>query len=71
MLSVTYAPHSGKKEHNCLPNDNILAPAELKAFADHKFNVAKMPISLFDRVENIGGKGENTVTGIFSFFHIF
>ena len=31
----------------------------MKAFADNKFNVAKMTISLFDRVENTAGKGEN------------
>ena len=32
---------------------------KLKAFADSKFNFAKMLISLFDSVENIVGKGEN------------
>ena len=32
---------------------------EFKAFADDKSNVANMTISLFDRVENTGGKGEN------------
>ena len=32
---------------------------KLKAFADVKLNLAKMMISLFDRVENIVGKGEN------------
>ena len=32
---------------------------ELKAFADDKFNVGKMTISLLDRVENAEGKGEN------------
>ena len=32
---------------------------KLKAFADDKLNVAKMTISLFDRVENTVGKGEN------------
>ena len=31
----------------------------MKAFADHKSKVAKMMISLFDRVENTVGKGEN------------
>ena len=31
----------------------------LKAFADDKFCVAKMVISVFDRVENIVGRGEN------------
>ena len=32
---------------------------ELKAFADDKLNVAKMTISLCDRVENTVGKEEN------------
>ena len=32
---------------------------KLKAFADDKLNVAKMKISLIDRVENTVGKGEN------------
>ena len=31
----------------------------MKAFADKKFNIPKMMISLCDRVENIVGKGEN------------
>ena len=44
---------------NYLPNDIILVRSELKAFADDKMNVAKMMISVFNRVENIVGKGEN------------
>ena len=32
---------------------------KLKAFADDKSNIAKIKISLFDRVENTVGKGEN------------
>ena len=32
---------------------------KLKALADGKINVAQMMISVFDRVENIVGKGEN------------
>ena len=43
---------------NPLPNDVFWAPTKVKAFADEKSNVAKMLISLFDRVENIS-KGEN------------
>ena len=42
-----------------LPNDKILELTELKAFADDKLNVARITISLFDRVENTVGKGEN------------
>ena len=33
--------------------------SKLKAFADDKFNLDKMTISLLDRVENTEGKGEN------------
>ena len=32
---------------------------KLKAFADYKLNEAQMMISVFDRVENILGKGQN------------
>ena len=42
-----------------LPNDKILALTKLKLFADDKANVAKMMTYVFDRVENIVGKGEN------------
>ena len=54
-----------------LPNDKILDMTKLtvidsnldmtklKVFADDKINVAKMMISVFARVENIVGKGEN------------
>ena len=41
---------------NSLPNDKSLTLTKLKAFADIKFNVAKMMIAIFDRVENIVGK---------------
>jgi hypothetical protein len=44
---------------NSLPNDKILGLTKLKAFADDKFNVAKMMISLFDRVENLVEKAVN------------
>ena len=44
---------------NPLPNDRILDLTKLKAFADDKFIGAEMMISLFDRVENTVGKGEN------------
>ena len=44
---------------NTLPNNKILDATKLQAFADDKFNVAKLMISLFDRIENIAGKGEN------------
>ena len=43
---------------NSLPNDKILDVTKFKAFAD-KLIVAKMMISLYDRLENTVGKGEN------------
>ena len=36
-----------------LPNNKILDWTELKAFADYKLDVAKIMISVSDRVENI------------------
>ena len=42
-----------------LPNDNFLDLTKLKAFADDELNFPEMMISLFDRVENTAGKGEN------------
>ena len=44
---------------NLLPNDNISDVTKLKACAEDKFNIAKVMISLFDRIENIVGKREN------------
>ena len=44
---------------NPLPNNKILDMTKLKAFADDKLNVTKMKISLYDRVENTKGEGEN------------
>ena len=40
-------------------NDNFLDLTKFKAFADDKWNVAKIIIYVFDRVQNIVGKGEN------------
>ena len=58
-----------KRLINPLPDDNILDWSKLKAFADDKLNVTKMIISVFDRVENIVGKGEIACTSNFSFSH--
>ena len=44
---------------NSLPKNKILDVTKLKAFAVDKLNVFEMMISLFDRVENTVGKGEN------------
>ena len=54
---------------NPLPDNKILDWSKLKAFADDKLNVTQMIISVFDRVENIVGKGEIACTSNFSFFH--
>ena len=40
-------------------NDKILDWSKFKAFADDKIHVAEIMIYLFDREENIMGKGEN------------
>ena len=47
------------KVFNPLPNDKIVDVTKLKTSADNKSNIAYMMISLFDRVENTVGKGEN------------
>ena len=44
---------------NSSPNDRILDVTKLKALADDKLIVARMMISLLNRVENTVGKGEN------------
>ena len=43
---------------NPFPHDKILNQTKLKAFADDKLSVTKIIISVYDRVENIVGKGE-------------
>ena len=56
---------------NPFPLDKILDQTNLKAFADGKLNVTKMIISVFDRVENIVGKGEIALQAISPFPIIF
>ena len=54
------ATNSTKVVFNPLANNRILASSNFKVFADNKFFVAFiMEIPVFDRVENIVGKGEN------------
>ena len=70
VLSLLYSRLG--KPSNCLnpfPHHKVLEQTKLKAFADDKFNVTKMIISVFDRVENIVGKGEIASTSDFSFSH--
>ena len=54
--------HKTKFVFNPFPHDKILDRTRLKAFADDKLSVTKMIISVFDRVENIVGKGEIACT---------
>ena len=44
---------------NSLPNDKMLTLTKLKAFADDKFVIALMVISVSDMEKNFVGKGEN------------
>ena len=44
---------------NPLPNDKIWDVTKFKKFAGDKLKIDEMTISLFDRVENTEGKGEN------------
>ena len=58
--------------HKCLslPNSKILALTKLGAFADDKVSIAKLIISIFDRVGNICGKRRKCcLPAFFSFSH--
>ena len=44
---------------NSSPNNKIFDWTKLKAFADDKIDFDKIMISVYDREENIVGKGEN------------
>ena len=54
---------------NPLTDVKILDQTKLKAFTDDKLYVTKIIISVFDRVENIVGRGEIACTSNFSFSH--
>ena len=60
-----------KKGITSLSNDKILDRSEVKAFADDKIKVLKNDdfFFVFDRDENIEGKGENAGYQHFSFFY--
>ena len=53
---LRHYPKFYKTTFNPLPNDKILDMTKLKAFSDQKLYVAKVTISLFDRVGNTGKK---------------
>ena len=57
-----------RRQIHSLPSDKTVAFTKLKAFADDKSNIAKTRISVFDTVENIVEKGENTGYQHFLFF---
>ena len=59
LLWLRYVHLYVLKVLNSLPNVKILDMTKLQIIADNKFNVTKMTISLYDRVENTVGKGEN------------
>ena len=46
---------------NSIPNDNLLDRTKFKAFADYKFNIAKIMIFVIGRVEIVWAKKEMLV----------
>ena len=54
-----------------LPDDKILALSKFKAFADDNIIVAHMVKFLFERVENIVGKGKKGLPAFSTFPHFF
>ena len=66
---LPFLPNLKSLQVNLFPHNKILDRTKLKAFADDKLNVTKMIISVFDKVENIVGKGEIACTSNFSFSH--
>ena len=53
---------------NSLANDKILNWSKLKTFTEDNMNEPQMIICVFDREENIVGKGENAGYQHFLFF---
>ena len=56
-------------DFNPFPHDKVLDQSKLTAIVEDKLNVIKMIISVFDRVENIVGKGGIACTSNFSVSH--
>ena len=55
-----------------LPNVKMLDLSKSKSFTDDKSNIAKMVISVRDRLEKNAKKGENVATNIFAVsFNVF
>ena len=59
---------TGIQTFNPFPYEKFLDRTKLKAFAE-KLDVTKMIVPVFDKVENMVGKGEIACTGNFSFSH--
>ena len=53
---------------NSLLNNKCFEWAKFKTFPDDNFKVTKMTIVVFDRVENVIGKGENACYQYFLLF---
>ena len=58
-LAYKINPTTYKPNFDSLQCNKIFDCSKLKAFADNKIKVFKIMIFVFDRVENIVGKGEN------------
>ena len=59
VQDVSYNIYHMIQSFNFFTNDKIWTGRNWKHFADDNSNGAKMMISLFNRVENTAGKGEN------------
>ena len=59
MLITSISPPFAHNSFNPFPNDKILDYTKLKAFADDNSTLAEKMISVYDRIENIVGKGGN------------
>ena len=59
VLKPLLPAQASKLYINSLPHSKVLDLIKFKAFADDKTNLTKMIVSVFDKLENIVGKGEN------------
>ena len=60
LVSMKLGTGQRKGTINYCPNKKNLDWSKLKAFADNKIKELKIMFFVFNRVENIEGKGENT-----------
>ena len=59
LIECLHLHQNHNNKINPFPHDKIVDQTKLKVFADDKYNVTKMIISVFVRVEHTVGKGEN------------